>query len=491
MRLSFRAAELVALVALLGVQLLTYNTADLDPFIWSGVYPLLLAAILSFSLIFTLRYQPSDLLGPLFWFRATSVVYFGFGASLLVFGSDAVQARMLAFYNATTDEIARATIVVLASLTVTLAVANWVAGPYNRGAARNWQLKLPKSYTLLALVFIAVGGSIRYFMQLPYQFGESEFTSGLFVLSNFLPLGLILLFAIYWEERGPYFWFAMALFVLNLLIGVLTFSKYGVVLALLTFFLPYVLVKPTVRRFSVCASAVFLAYLLSNPLVIYGREAIVAKTGSIARGSLADRFDVIARFMTEGHVTDAMTGTSGLSRLSYITAQAFAVAEYDRGRPSDSLENLRYVLVPRILYPEKPIISSVGEEMNVRVFRRRGSHVSPTIPAEAYFLNGWWGVAFWMSIYGAGLGAMQRISRWLLTREQYVYMPVILGFMMIGMRTDGGLLVDFFGQIPILAFLGLGLFLAQSAMLLLAKPRWAIQSGAGRYPRRFSRVQSL
>ena len=104
-----------------------------------------------------------------------------------------------------------------------------------------------------------------------------------------------------------------------------------------------------------------------------------------------------------------------LSRFSPTQFSAHFISSYDNNYPGESLDNVFIVLVPRIFWPEKPIINP-GKEFDT-VWRDWDIFSSLAIgfPAEAYWNNGWTAVVF-VSIYiGLMLGWFSR--KWFLFRR--------------------------------------------------------------------------
>src|SRR6185437_16813150 len=98
-------------------------------------------------------------------------------------------------------------------------------------------------------------------------------------------------------------------------------------------------------------------------------------------------------YLDGGREATVLTRQSGLSRLSYVNIDAFVVDRYDSGVPGDTFHNAGAVVIPRVLWPNKPIITQLGSDLNLRVFGQEGSSLGIGHFAEAYWNFGWWGIA--------------------------------------------------------------------------------------------------
>lgn len=109
------------------------------------------------------------------------------------------------------------------------------------------------------------------------------------------------------------------------------------------------------------------------------------------------------------------TNQSTLSRLSPTQFSAHFIASYDNNFPGESLDKAFVVLVPRVLWPEKPIINpgkhfdSVWRDWDIF------SSLAIGFPAEAYWNNGWAGVVAVSLYVGLMLGWFSR--KWFLFRR--------------------------------------------------------------------------
>lgn len=105
-----------------------------------------------------------------------------------------------------------------------------------------------------------------------------------------------------------------------------------------------------------------------------------------------------------------------LQRFTLAPFQAYFMNLYDSGAPGDTFENIPVVLVPRVLWPDKPIITP-GAEFDL-IFRgyESESNLGIGFVSEAYWNLGWTGVILVSIFVGLTNGWFTR--KWLLFAEQ-------------------------------------------------------------------------
>ena len=156
---------------------------------------------------------------------------------------------------------------------------------------------------------------------------------------------------------------------------------------------------------------VYIAMLASFVTQIRGHVMYDPINNTIAErvSIIADGVDTI----DELEVDDSQHGI--LARFSPTQFSAHFISSYDNNYPGESLDKAFVVLVPRIFWPEKPIINP-GKEFDT-VWRDWDIFSSLAIgfPAEAYWNNGWTAVVFVSLYIGLMLGWFSR--KWFLFRR--------------------------------------------------------------------------
>ncbi len=169
------------------------------------------------------------------------------------------------------------------------------------------------------------------------------------------------------------------------------------------------------RLVAACLAALtvwlYIAMLASFVPQIRGHVLYDPLSNTIAeRVSIID--DVVDT-ISEMEVDDSQHGI--FARFSPTQFSAHFISSYDNNYPGESLDKVFVVLVPRVLWPEKPIINP-GKEFDT-VWRDWDIFSSLAIgfPAEAYWNNGWTAVVFVSLYIGLMLGWFSR--KWFLFRR--------------------------------------------------------------------------
>ncbi|MEY4270210.1 MAG: hypothetical protein RLZZ58_1426, partial [Pseudomonadota bacterium] len=138
---------------------------------------------------------------------------------------------------------------------------------------------------------------------------------------------------------------------------------------------------------------------------------------------------------------------------SYVNVGTYAMHEYDSGLPGDSFKYTYAILIPRFLWPEKPVLTSVATDLNFSATGSFNSSVSAGISVELYWNFGW--VGLFVGALGIGILLylwslytirVQEVGAW------HLFAVVLLG-MKVGTRSDGFIVTDIFGPL-LLAVLG-------------------------------------
>jgi len=133
------------------------------------------------------------------------------------------------------------------------------------------------------------------------------------------------------------------------------------------------------------------------------------------------------------------------TRLTYSNAQTYAMHAFDANEPGASLSLAGYALVPRILYPNKPVMSIGDKYTEFVTGNATSTFTGPGIFAEAYWNGGWIlvvgiGVFVGVILAGMGLFSVRAISS-----GRFVYLPIIFIGLIMGLRPDDWFVLVYIG----------------------------------------------
>jgi hypothetical protein len=386
-----------------------------------------------------------------------------------VFVNSDTRVYLEAFFIFDGDDIAKVNVLTVACTLVTLATAYVLApivGRMKRSSAsisRRERRASSGDMVLIGLAFYGAGAALKYFFVLPYSLNLTEGTlpGAVATLSSLVLVGIFFLSAWCFEYAPRWLPLAIAPVALEVAISILTFEKSGVLFALIMFSLGALRKGVTRLRLAATAGVVIAAYVLATPIVSFGREELSRTRGSIAApAGLSERLAILASFFRGG----AKAGDDdridwALVRISYVNAAAFAVRLHDTGVPSHSLTTLPAVIVPRFLWPNKPIITQVAVDFNVSATGNEHSASSPGLFAEAYWNFGWAGVPVLMPPLGIVLTVMSAFALRVFRERSWLFFPVVALGLKMGLRVDGFFVADVAGAAVLAAALYVGLVL--------------------------------
>jgi hypothetical protein len=157
---------------------------------------------------------------------------------------------------------------------------------------------------------------------------------------------------------------------------------------------------------------------------------------------VSGRIDIIRNYASQDSGATEIDTQTALMRLSYVNVGTYAVNEFDSGIPGDTFRYAAVFFIPRFLWPEKPVLTEISNELNFSATGNFGSAVSTGLGVEFYWNFGWLGIL----VGGLGMGTLlylwslysirvQEVGAW------HLFAVVLLG-MKMGTRSDGFFVVD-------------------------------------------------
>lgn len=449
--------------------------------------PLALGAASSLTALRLLRKEPMVVWAPFFWFLAAIVLFYSLGPLTYVLGSEALVHYMASSLpvTVTPEDLLRTNLLNCVGI---LAVATgvrlgWWLLPVVRKkrAAPAEERSRMKRLTVWLLV---TGGIIQFGLTLPWEFGAYDFVLPGIVYN----LGQLSLFGLmtlaYLVAAGERRWrfLLYALWAVQLVIALLHFSKTEVMTTMLLPVLGAYMANRDLKRLLVSLMAMAAVYVAIAQLIHYGRNEVIGLSGNLTDASAGQRLEITGRLLGDESPEQQLfeSGLSSLetgwARLSYSNVQTFAMDQYDNGWAGDTLKIAAYVLIPRFIWPEKPIPTNVGIDFYELVTGRRGeTHLGLGIFGEGYWNLGWFGVVllglvtglvFWFAgVFAMGWMAAGRME----------YMPSIFLGIRMGLLGTTGIFAN--------AVVGATGFIVVYA-LLVSKALAMVSSARGRNPER-------
>ena len=446
--------EIGGLLALILIYALADNPTDAAVIsVLNVTGPLFFLGLLMLGAVRMVRLNVNCVWSSLFWFRVSTATYFGFGSFAPSIMNDATRLYVEDYFFFDIFHIMKLNeIVAVSALIVVITGALPVQLWRRRVAAR--ALPGPDGQLLLiGLAFAIVGFSIELFVLLPFTLGvsEDEVVSGVVVaLGQMAPVSLYLLTRYSVTYRPAWLPILMLALLVDMGVGVLQFNKSAVLLPLIMFLLAYLSRGFSAWRMFTTASAVLLTLGVIVPITDYGRAKLIEHDNPVA--GLSERAQMLEKYFVESAPLQVDQPVEGVyARISYVNAASFAIDLYDRGYAGHSLDNALIVLMPRALWPDKPIISDIGREFNALATQNDNSFSAPGIFAEAYWCYGWGGVVLLMSAIGLLFSGLSRFAVNAIQERRWLQFPTVMLGMRMGFRVDGFIVVDIIGATGMLA----------------------------------------
>ncbi len=470
-----RPSELLLLAVLTIVYVLAHvlDTMALHR-IMNVVGPLALTLILGWSCYHIVKQSPIAIWAPLFWFRLACAAYFGFG-SLVPSVADALTLQLIYDYYRFDEELhLYVNLVYSLGIFLTLSFAQFFLSKSQKSLSFNTKSSSSKAATetlQFAIGFLVLGGMIRYAFYIPYIFGLTDnILAGLLIFLSYLFYVGVYLLVVYGVRHRPRILpLAFTLIVFEIIVSVASFAKVELLLILVFSFLGFLSVRTSNNRIALGAACVLIAYFAFQPLVHYGRGEVFLRYGEIRGAGLEERLSIVGDYFFGDFELAQTSNPGGLLRLSYVNIAAFVIDQRNAGVPGHTFRDAAVVFVPRILWPDKPIITQLGVDLNVLVTGYDWSSIGPGHFAEAYWNFGWWGFGPYMFALALILSVFTRFSMKILADKNWLFLPVVFIGVNMGLRVDGFFVADIIAQGWIALCLGLCLMAVNVGMRSLRR----------------------
>jgi len=417
--------------------------------VFNWIAPLWLAATLLAGAVRMVLLERLAIWASLLWFRLATAVYFGFGSLVPYLVNPRSRIELDAFYSARPDEIYKLDTIVAVATLIVLLVAAFLDSLRPRKRTESRGPEDDSTRLRYAALFGGVGYAVKFLVEMPLSFGAyggATVPGILLQFSQVSVIGLHLLSLHAFKVNAYYAPFAIALLLVDMSLGALEFSKYNMLLPLIMFSLGWFRARPSLARIVVCSVIVVSVYSLAQPFITFGRDQLALKFGTIGAGSFSERLEIVQQY-GDAPLEEAFTERAelGLMRLSYVNAGCFAISRFDGGNPGPSMNYALATLIPRFLWPEKPIITDIGGLFNLMATGNAASASSAGYFPDAYWTAGWTGVLGFSVLIGALFTVYSRYAIHVLESGRTLHFPLVLLAMTMGLRVDGMIVTDIVG----------------------------------------------
>lgn len=399
-------------------------------------------------------------------FTAAFALYFLFGALFLWLGDEEGVVRNLRYYPTDTRAALLADSVNsigfgLALLAAALSSGRWLGAQASRLAILARGVPAPMAMALLMVVGVLAWANV-----LLADFAiSSGIIDGIWRLAaNFILVAILLSSSYHGKHETVIRLIAIVVTVVQAFVGILLFNKSSVVLPL------GALVAGLSMRYGarkiLLPGLMLIGFVLLSitDVVGYGRNHLDLQSG--APIPLSERVAVLKEGFAASIVDDDSSQGSTWGRLCYTVPQVAAMDLYGNGRGGNEIRLIPWAFVPRMLAPNKPIITRGGGELHQKITGNSGSSTGTGIFVSGYYNAGWPGVLFASLLSGWLLAQTSAISHAVLARRAFILLPLVMLGVFMAFRIDGDFVSDYIG-----AFMFILYPLLASAMLLSIRGR--------------------
>lgn len=404
---------------------------------------------------------PASIWTPAVMFPSGLALFFGFGSLSTFLASDeTISLLLLGNYSITAEEQVRTNLLTFIGISfslfsmVTILRFRLIVNAKNLSKQR---LPIP----VVASFFLIFGFVLKYVFIVPNDFGLTNYTipGTLKSLTMLIDLGFALV--AYLAAQGGKRWAFILVIGLPLHVGfcILEFSKMNVIFALLLPVAGAYLAHGRLRKTIIPTAIAIVAFVWLQDFNTAGRLTIFNSSGSIMEATYSERL-TIARGILENEIS--LKDAASLSvveaqvwwlRLNYSGAQLRGMELFEAGMAGEWSLSLLQALIPRFLWPSKPMMNAQGREFNriVSGNEEASAQVGITVFADGYWQLGWPGLVLFSVLMGCILGYVARICYWIVLSRDLIYLPVVfLGMRMALLGPTGVLQKAFIGAFPIL-----------------------------------------
>jgi hypothetical protein len=333
----------------------------------------------------------------------------------------------------------------LALLSGSLVGRTWVSRW--AGKAIGFGKAISQGWAIVA--FLLIGGASSLYV-LPYDVGlKPGLVSGTLRTMSMMVYIAILVAAAH-RGRGSSLLLgsAIALTLTQAFAGLLMLNKSSILLPIVAL-LAGLAWRYGVRRVALPGLAVLLAvFLLVGSLVHTGRNTY----GIGNRVDWQERTQMMFKGLLASSNSSQEEEYHSWARFCYISSQGAALDLYDSHQGSKDYTRLGWALLPRLIFPDKPMITT-GREFNIKITGSDYSSNAPGIFLDGYYNLGWWGVIIVGVSAGCILAWTSAFAREVFRARALIWVPVAMlgGFM--AFRVDGNFLADFWGTFVLFGYL--------------------------------------
>jgi hypothetical protein len=394
------------------------------------------------------RRSPIHVWLPVTWFLVSCAGFFGFGPLAFYFGTPESIEYMTHDFPVDEEWLLRTNLlnsVGIGIVTVVYTVAATLIPKRLSVVPFANDISMEKVMWL----FLIVGGIAKYLLTLPHALGliPTIVPGSLQHLSMLVTTAIILLTILIHQGRRDYQWLICLVVGSEIVTGLMMFNKSEVITTILAVLLGRSVYQANIRSLIGSGLIVAILYMsVLSPFVSFARVAF----GGLGVTSVAEFQDTVEEYHRVGNDALAMLQPgvqSWWTRLNYASVQSFAMYSFDMGGAGETLSLLPYVLLPRIFFEDKPLMTSGKDLTRLITGDESLGHTGLGIFGEAYWDGGWEMVVLVCSYVGVLFALYGEFSTTTIMKRHFAYMPIVLIGVIMGLHPEDWFVPTFVGSV--------------------------------------------
>lgn len=413
--------------------------------------------VLAWAAYRQMKLNVASLWTPMFWYRVALLSYYGIGSLVPIWTNGDTQELMKGFYSYFAYEIVKLNLLITVfNLVFIVSIKILFIAIGNKSISKvlfNRKFINPSNFSMITFgsMCLIIGSAVNYLIIFPQVIGLTSF-SFFSTIANLAVLSWLGYFmVIFWgleNKRREFIVWPIALALGECAIGFFAMSKSVMLMPLVMISIAFIYHRRSLLRISLFAACFVSLFMLLAPIVTHVRDMNGKYYNSAAKAE--DIPGLYLSYFTTGRESDQYADVeTGWMRLSFVNAGTFVINQYDHGMPGNSYRYLWIVWIPRIIYPDKPIITDVGRELSYAANGNYNSSSSAGLAAEAYWNGGWLytiGVAIFVALV---FGLWTIYSYEVIQRKAWHLFFIVLIGMRMALRVDGAFVSDIVGPIAL------------------------------------------
>jgi len=413
--------------------------------------------VLAWAAYRQMKLNVASLWTPLFWYRVALLSYYGIGSLVPIWTNADTQELMKGFYSFFSYEIVKLNLVIsVFNLIFISAVKILFIAISNRSISSVFAKRRfisPSNFGMIVFgsMCLIVGSTINYLVIFPQIVGwiNLSFFSTIANLAVLSWLGYFMV--IFWgleNKRREFVVWPITLAFGESVIGFYAMSKSVMLMPLVMVSIAFIYHRRSLLRISVFSISFVSLFIFLSPIITHVRDM----NGKYYDGAVKaqDIPGLYLSYFTTGQESDQYADIeTGWMRLSFVNAGTFVINQYDHDMPGNSYRYWKIVWIPRIIYPDKPIITDVGRELSYAANGNYNSSSSAGLAAEAYWNGGWLLTISIAVVLALIFGLWTIYSYEVIQRKAWHLFFIVLIGMRMALRVDGAFVSDIEGPIAL------------------------------------------